>query len=182
MPRKSRIDRLDPELRKLLDKLLQDPAVSQLEATREVNVYLKAEGEDPLSKSSVNRYSQRVEKVGQKMKESREMAGVLINSLGAAPQGETGKLLNEMLRGLVFDVLLVQQSGDKDVSPKALSALARTLQRLEAAATVNVKRDAEISRQAREAAAKDAGDEARKQGLSSEKAQQIIDRVLAGNV
>lgn len=182
MPRKSRIDMLDPKLRKLLDKLLQDPAVTQLDATAEVNEYLLAEGEEPLSKSSVNRYSQRVEKVGQKMKESREMAGVLINSLGAAPQGETGKLLNEMLRGLVFDVLMAQQESDKPVSAKALSGLALTLQRLEAAATVNVKRDAEIRKQAREDAAKEAGDEARKQGLSAEKAQQIIDRVLAGNV
>lgn len=158
MPQKSSIERLPEDVRERLHELLRDPRVTQLEATARINEILEAEGEGTLSKSAVNRYALRMEKVGSRLRQSREIAEMWIAKLGAAPQGKTGHLINEILRTLSFDVSLMLQEGnlDAETAPGVvdmLKGLALTMQRLEKAATLNVKREQEIRKQALEDAA-----------------------------
>jgi hypothetical protein len=181
MPRdqQSSIDRLPEDIRTKLEELLRDPRVTQLDATRRINAILaEADHSEKLSKSAVNRYKLKMDKVGEKIRQSREVAKMWIGRLGAEPQGEVGKLLNEMVRNLAFDATVAMADGDMPVEPKMLKDMAIAIERLERAASENVKRDQEIRRRAIEEAAAVAGNTAKKGGLSDEAAEQIKSKIL----
>lgn len=170
-PRKKRqpssVDLLPPGVRRQLQAMLDDPRCTQLQAVERVNAVLfelRAAGDpealDPacpeaLSKSAVNRYDLQMRDVGERLRQSREVADRWINKLGAAPQGQVGNLINEILRTLSFDVTLYMQEQklDEETAPAVvgmLKELALTTQRLEQASTLNVKRTEEIRKQERE--------------------------------
>lgn len=154
--KQSSIDRLPEDILDELHELLRDPRVTQLEATRLINEILAAEGhEDRVTKSAVNRYDIKMRSAGERLKQSREMAKMWIGKFGAAPQGQVGHLVNEILRTLAFDLSLKLQ--DAELSDENLpgiisqvKALALAVQRLEASSTINVRREAEIRTQERE--------------------------------
>ena len=160
----SSIDLLPDGVRRQLQELLADRKVTQLEAVRRINDVLglmKEAGELPvdapekLSKSAVNRYFIDMDEAGRKLRESREVAEVWIGKLGAAPQGQVGNLVNEILRTLSFDMALMLQRGtvDAESAPAVtgmLKDLALTMQRLENAANLNTAREKEIRKQERE--------------------------------
>lgn len=174
MARKSTIDQLPVDILEALQTLLRDPRITQLEATEQINSIIEQtqEGVDSVSKSAVNRYSMRMEKVGSRLTESREMAKMWIGKLGSAPQGEVGKMLNEIIRTLAFETTMRIAEDDVPASPKLLSQLALAVQRLEASATDNLKRDEEIRKQERVRAAEEAAETAAssmtKRGMSKE--------------
>lgn len=180
----SSIDLLPDDIREKLRELLRDPRCTQLEATRKINEILEADGHpERVTKSSVNRYALKMEEAGAKLRQSREIAEMWIGRLGAAPQGQVGNLVNEILRTLSFDVTLFLQKGEVDMESAPavvdmLKGLALTMQRLEQAANLNVKREAEIRNQALEEAAEKAGDVAKQAGVSAETIQRIRRDVL----
>lgn len=181
----SSIDLLPGDVREKLQELLRDPRVTQLEATRRINEILEAEGrEERVSKSGVNRYHLKMEEVGAKIRQGREIAEMWIGKFGAAPQGQLGLLITEMLRTLAYDLSLKLQDADIN-DPETLGAtidqvkaLALGVQRLEQSATLNVKRETEIRKQALAEAAEKAGAAARQAGVSSETIQRIRRDVL----
>lgn len=149
----SSIDRLPDDIRDKLNELLRDPRVTQLDATARINAIL-AEGDHPerLTKSSVNRYSVRMEEVGAKLRETREVAKMWIGKLGSEPQGEVGKLLNEMVRTLAFKMAMraSEAEDDEPIDPKLLKSLAISVHRLERAAKDNADLEEKIRKQERE--------------------------------
>ena len=185
MPKPSTIDILPPEIKAELQKWLQDPRITQLEATERANALLALAG-DPqrVTKSAVNRYAVRMEEVGTKLRQSREVAQMYIAQVGAAPQGQTGLLINEMLRSMAFEMSLKMQDADVE-DPEAMSAtinqlknLALTMQRLEQSATINVKREGEIKKAALEEAANKMEATAKSEGVTAETIQRIRRDVL----
>lgn len=63
-----------------------------------------------ISRSSVGRYSQSFERVAARLRESRKITEAVTSELGeAAVQGKQGRLLVEMTRSLVFDLLMKLQ-------------------------------------------------------------------------
>lgn len=141
----SSIDRLPEDVREQLQALLRDPRVTQLDATARINAILdEVDHDERLSKSAVNRYAVRMDKIGARLRQSREVAKMWIGKLGAAPQGEVGKLLNEMVRTLAFEATLKMTEGDAPVEPRMLKDLAVAIDRLERAASENVKREEKI--------------------------------------
>jgi hypothetical protein len=170
----SSIDLLPDAVRDQLNELLRDRKVTQKDAVERINQIL-AEMQHPerLSKSAVNRYALQMEKVGRRMRESREMAEVWIGKFGSQPQGQVGNLINEMLRTLSFDISLILQEGqiDDESAPAIvgmLKDLALTSMRLEKAANLNVEREKEIRQQALADAAKTVDQTARKAGVTPE--------------
>lgn len=166
MPKPSTIDILPPEIKAQLQAWLQDPRITQLEATERANSLLELAGHpERVTKSAVNRYAVRMEEVGAKLRQSREVAQMYISHVGAAPQGQTGLLINEMLRSMAFELSLKLQDNeldDKETMSATISQiknLALTMQRLEQSATINVKREGEIKK----AALQEAADKAFKQ-------------------
>lgn len=184
MPRKSSIRSLPPDKLEKLQELLRDPRWDQLEIVSEINTLLEQDGhEERITKSSLNRYKLSMDRVGERMQQSREIAEMWIAKLGAQPQGQVGHLLNEMMRTLSFDLMLhlQQDSVDEDSLPgfvEALKGLSLTLMRLERAAGDNVKRDAEIRKQAKEEAAEQAGKAMVNRGLTAETVDQIKKEIL----
>lgn len=177
----SSIDRLPEDIRKKLQELLRDPRVTQLEATRRINAVLEEDGHpERVSKSAVNRYAVKMEDVGAKLRQSREIAQMWIGKLGAAPQGEVGKLLNEMVRTLAFEATMDMAEGAEPVKPKMLKDLSIAIERLERAATTNIKREEEIRKSALEQAARVAAKSVRAKGLSDESAEDIRNKILYG--
>jgi hypothetical protein len=155
----SSIDRLPADIRIKLQELLRDPRVTQLEATRRINEILEADGHpDRLSKSAVNRYAVKMEEVGAKLRQSREIAQMWIGKLGAEPQGEVGKLLNEIARTLAFETAMEFAEGTANATPKMLKDLSIAIERLERAASENSRREEQIRAREREAARNDAVD------------------------
>ncbi len=175
----SSIDLLPDDIRVRLQECLRDPRCTQLEATAKINAILANEGHpDRLSKSAVNRYALRMEEVGSKLKQSREVAEMWIGKLGAQPQGQVGHLLNEMVRTLAFDCAMTLSEGEDPIPPKMLKDLSIAVERLEKAASENVKREEEIRRQERQRAADQAAKIAKKGGLSSDTVQEIRRQIL----
>lgn len=185
MPTPSTIERLPDDIKAQLQTLLQDPRVTQLDATAKINQILEAEGhEERVSKSAVNRYAVKMEEVGAKLKQSREMADMWIGKFGAAPQGKLGLLITEMLRTLAYEV--TQKIMDADFTdPEALDStikqagnLALMAERLERSTSVNVKREQEIRKLALQDAADNVEKAAVQQGLNAEQAafwrQQVL--------
>lgn len=185
MAKVSTIEILPPEIKAQLQAWLQDPRITQLEATERANSLLELAGHPVrVTKSAVNRYAVRMEEVGAKLRQSREVAQMFIAQVGAAPQGQTGLLINEMLRSMAFELSLKVQEADLE-DPEAMGAtisqlknLALTMQRLEQSATINVKRETEIKRQAVEKAAEKMTESAQQAGVSAETIQRIRRDVL----
>ena len=172
----SSIDRLPPDILDSLRELLRDPRVTQLEATRRINEILADEGaQERLSKSAVNRYARRMENVGAKLRESREISKMWIGELGSEPAGEVGKLVNEMVRTLAFRVALKANESDEDIDPKMLKSLAIAVHRLEQAAEKNAKVEEQIRQKAIKDVAEQVDAETRASGaMTAERFREII--------
>lgn len=174
MARASSIEQLPADILEQLQTLLRDPRVSQLDATAQINAILEQEGtDDRVSKSAVNRYAVKMQEVGAKLQQSRELASMWIGKLGAAPQGQVGKLINEIIRTMAFDTAMHMSEGEEPVAPKMLAQLALAVQRLESAANMNEEREKAI----RVEAAKDAAATAEKSMVSQGMSQKAIDSI-----
>lgn len=189
MPRPSSIDRLPPDILEQFQALLRDPRITQLQATAEINAILEREGHpERLTKSSVNRYSMRMEKVGERLRQSREVAQMWIAKLGAKPQGQVGNLVTEMLRALSFDLALKLQETEIDAESlpgviEMARELSLTATRLEKATSENVKREAEIRKQEREKAAEELTAAVEKNGaqpITPERFRELVREVYGG--
>lgn len=185
MGRQSTIDRLPDEAREALNAYLRDPAITQEQATERVNALLDELGlaEHKVSRYAVNRYDLRMREVGKRLRESRQVAEAWIARLGAAPQGQLGHLVNEVLRTLSFDLSLRLQDGEltEESMPGVISMLKElslSVMRLERASSENVKREREIRRQALEDAAEQAGEVAKRGGISEDTIRAIRDRIM----
>ncbi|WP_321276933.1 DUF3486 family protein [Thiomicrorhabdus indica] len=163
--------------------MLRDPRVNQLDATARINAILEEQGHDTVSKSAVNRYAQKMERVGAKLKESREVAKMYIDRFGEDQSGDVGKIVNEMIRTLVFDITMKMHDKkfDADMAPelaKMLKNLSDAMNKLEQAAATNTKREREIKRLAAQQAADAMEQAAKSQGLTSEAVQSIKNQIL----
>jgi hypothetical protein len=179
MPKPSTITSLPPDILEQLQALLRDPRVTQLDATRRINAILTEQGQEPVSKSAVNRYSIKMDRIGNKLQQSRAIAEMWIGKLGSEPAGQTGKLLNEVVRNLAFDAAMHMAEDEEPAHPGAIKELAIAIEKLENAASKNEQRDALIRKQAREEAAAELTQELKNDGISEE-LEASIRRILLG--
>ncbi len=166
----SSIKTLPPELLEQLQAWLRDPRITQLEATARLNELLVEIGERPRSKSAVNRYAIQMNEVGERIRQSREMADMWISKLGNQPQGKVGQLLNEIIRNMAFNTAISMSEDEEPVPPKMLKELAWAIEKLENASTINEKRQREIERAILLKKADEIEEVAKQRGLSAEDA------------
>jgi hypothetical protein len=179
MGKPSTIATLPADILEQLQALLRDPRVTQLDATQRINAILAEQGQEPISKSAVNRYSIKMDRIGAKLQQSRAIADMWIGKLGSEPAGQTGKLLNEVVRNLAFDAAMHMAEGEEPAHPGAIKELAIAIEKLETAANKNEQRDALIRKQAREEAAAELTQELKNDGISEE-LEASIKRILLG--
>jgi len=174
----SRIDKLDADIKLLLDKLLRDKQYTQVEIRERVNAQLTTRGDEPLSAAGLSRYATRMESFGARIREAREVSEAWIATLGSEPSGEVGQLLIEMVRTLAFDLTLKLANGSEDVEPKFIKEIAIGLERLEKAASESVRREQQIRQVVAQEAAAKVEEVARKGGLSAETIQTLRKEML----
>jgi hypothetical protein len=157
MPRQSSIRRLPPEIRELIGTLLDRHTLD------EVVEHLGQLNEPPeVSRSALGRYKQHLDKVGEKLRRSREVAEALIQKLGNAPESKALRLNVELMHGVLMDLALsANEEGEAAEGDKAKGVvldaqdamwLSKALDHLSRAS----KADAELVGKIREQAAKEA--------------------------
>ncbi|EGO9203324.1 MULTISPECIES: DUF3486 family protein [unclassified Escherichia] len=145
--RLSKVDLLPDSIREQLHQMLREKRHTQEEIREAINALIDEHNlpeEMQLSRTGLNRYASRMEKVGAKIRASREMAEVWAAKLGSAPTSDVGRLLMEFVKTLAFETSMSMAEDDKPVAPKALGQLALVAQRLEAAAMTSHKREKAI--------------------------------------
>lgn len=146
MPRKSTIARLDDQVRARIDELVREGGWTLDEILQELHT--RFPGKSKPSRSALGRYSQKMEEFGRELRESREVAQIWIDRLGSEPSGDVAKLVMELLRTLSLETTLSlrEEARKEGVAPDAaaLSKLALTLQRLEAAGISNIGREKQM--------------------------------------
>ncbi len=185
MPAKSTIKSLPAGVLEQLQTWLSDPSITQQEAADRTNALLEEIGEERrVSKSSVNRYDIKMRRVGERLQQSREVAEMWADRLGTAHnQGKVGQVVNQILRTLALDVSIAAQDGEVDAKnapavTKMVKNMAIAMEKLEKATSENVKREAEIRKQAAQEAAEIADTKVRQAGLTAEAADQIKAEIL----
>jgi len=176
--RPSKVDQLPEEVKDALNKLLRDGRHTQQDILEHINKLLPED--DHLSRSGLNRYATRMEAVGARLKETREVANVWMARFGDEPTSDVLQLVVEMCQGALFKYALKASEGDDDqlFDPDAMKDVTLSIQRLARAAEMNAKREKEIRTAFAEQAAEEAATSAREAGLTDEGARAIRDKIL----
>ena len=163
--RPSRIEQLPHAIKDAFDALLRS-GVTQREILRRLNPDVAAHGEEPISKSGLQRYSSNIAEelaeAGQEIRQTRAVADALVAKFGEHPTGEVGQLTVEILRTLAVKAAIRarQMAMEEDVDLKdvtgLISQLSLAIDRLERAADTGTKREQRM----REALAAEAADRA----------------------
>lgn len=175
--RKSSIDRLDPEIKRMVGEL----RVEQGWTIDEILARLKELGAG-VSRSALGRHVKSIEEIGDQMRRSREVANALVARVGDAPEDKTAELNIELMHGMVLR-LLTATNDDGDGQPIVLDAeqqmfMARTLQSLAGARKTNRDMILKEREAATKEAAKKAVDAAKSKGLSGDTIDFIRKAVL----
>ncbi|MDR3173007.1 MAG: DUF3486 family protein [Treponema sp.] len=181
MGQKSAVDRLPENLRTKLLEMLHNPAVTQAEIVDAINAEA---GEQLLSKSSMNRYAQKMKKFAEKNRQAKEVADAYLEKYGADSRNKLGKVVNEQIRLAAFD-LMSEIEEIKD-SPEfnalglteILYKVSRSLRELEQAEKLNAERTENIRKAALAEAADIVEQNAKSDGLTSETVEKIKKQIL----
>ena len=182
MGQKSCVDRLSPELREKLLELLNNPAVTQAEIVNAIN----AEAGEPLiSKSSLNRYAQRMKKFAEKNRQAREVADAYLEKYGSDTRNKLGKVVNEQIRLVAFDLIaeLEDAKEDGNLDPKFITEVifkvSRGLKELEQAEKLNAEREDEIKALIVKETAEKVETACRKKGVTQEAKEAILAEIFS---
>jgi hypothetical protein len=181
MGQKSAVDRLPETLRGKLLEMLQNPAITQAEIVDAINAEA---GETLLSRSSMNRYAQRMKHFAEKNRQAREIADAYIDKYGTDNRVKLGKVVNEQIRLAVFDLIgeIEEIQADPEIKKTEIAdmlyKLSRGLKELEAAEKLNAERTESIRKAALAEAAEAVEQTARSNGLTAETIEKIKKQIL----
>ncbi len=178
--RASKVDLLPPNIKTQLAAMLRDKQFSQAEILEEINNLIIDCGlpdEMQLSKTGLNRYASRMEKMGAKIRQAREVAELWTKQLGEAPQSDIGKLLMEAVKTMAFDLTI---TADEKVAndPKFLNQLALIANRIEQAQSISEERERKVRKEVAKQAAETAEKVVVQAGLSAETVKTIKEQIL----
>ncbi|GHV76471.1 hypothetical protein AGMMS49942_12920 [Spirochaetia bacterium] len=181
MGQKSAVDRLPEKLRTRLMEMLREPSVTQAEIVDAINAEA---GESLLSRSSVNRYAQRMKHFAEKNRQAKEIADAYIDKYGTDNRVKLGKVVNEQIRLAVFDLIgeIEEIREDPDIKTPQIAdmlyKLSRGLKELEAAEKLNAERTEGIRKAALTEAAEAVEQTAKSNGLTNDTIEKIKKQIL----
>ncbi|MDG6323670.1 DUF3486 family protein, partial [Glaesserella parasuis] len=130
--RASKVDLLPPNIKTQLAMMLRDKQYSQTQILEEINDLIRDCGLDEsycLSKTGLNRYANRMEKMASKIRNAREVAEIWTKQFGEAPQSDIGKIVMEMVKNIAFETSIRLGEQEGGIEPKDLALLSSALQR-----------------------------------------------------
>jgi hypothetical protein len=147
MPRKGTVDRLGPEVRDAIGRLLD-----QGRTLDEILAHLEGMSVE-ISRSALGRYTQRIAAAGEKVRQSQVISEAVIRRFGDGPENRAARLNIQLLQTAVFDLLMKDETeADAETALKLSKALSNL-------ATAS-RADAEIVERAEKRAAERAKKEA----------------------
>ncbi|RZN55587.1 DUF3486 family protein [Avibacterium paragallinarum] len=177
--RASKVDLLPPNIKTQLAMMLCDKQYSQAEILEEINDLIRDCGLPEtalLSKTGLNRYASRMEKMGAKIRQSREIAEIWTKQFGEAPQSDIGKMLMEIVKNIAFETSL-GMSEDGSADPKSIALLSAAVQRLEQAESLSFKREQAIRQETIKRAAEAVEEAAKETGVSMDDVTKMVKAV-----
>lgn len=181
----SKVELLPEEIKNALDGLIRQGRMSQKDILATVNDLIDKAGlseEVKLSRSGFNRYAKRMDEMGLRVRQAREVAEVWTTKLGEAPVSDIGKLLQEFVRTMAFETSMkLMESAEEEnqvVPPKALNQLALVVQRIEQAAMTSHKVEKAIREEAKKEIAEQTEKIVKKAGISADTAADIKKHIL----
>lgn len=144
----------------------------------ELNQHLLALGCEPVSRSSFNRKSLALAKVGADIARAREVAAIFAEKLDEMPEGDVGMLINEMSKVIVYNMTEQISTEDVEVAAKLMKEISLTVYRLEQAGAISARRRNAIEERAKAKAAEVLTAVAKEKGISQATVNEILGRVL----
>jgi hypothetical protein len=173
MARKGTIDRLGPEVRDAIGRLLDEGCTLDQILAHLENMSVE------VSRSSLGRYTQKLAAAGEKLRRSRTVAEALVRKYGDQPESKTARLNIELLHGAILDLFMAEED-DADAdgraalkgNPMGAMMLAKALEHLTKASRHDVEFIERAEKRAAERAKKEAATAveavARQRGLTAE--------------
>ncbi len=140
-----------------------------------------------VSRSALGRYTVDLDKVGDRLRRSRDVADALVKRLGDGPESRTAQLNLELMHSVIFDLTAGGESGEGvEFDPEQAMFLARALKDLSAAqktqAEFVLKIRREVASQVKTEAASAVDSAVKGQGLSAETVAAIKSKILGVKV
>ena len=179
MARKSSIERLPPKIRTAIDAELTANRLTLDEILERISKEFGA-GNMP-SRSALGRRKQRLDKILAKHRQTNEIMTALVAHIGEGDASEMSRGVIELLRVAIHDVA-GDIAADEAPDAKAVGALALAMQRLAGAEEITLKVKERVRAQALAESADSAEAAAIEMGLTADRAAQIRQRVLNGQV
>ncbi len=179
--RPSKVDLLPAEIKRQLNAMLCDKRYTQTEIRQAINELIDDYGLDDeakLSRTGLNRYASRMERMGAKIRASREVAEVWTKELGEMPNNDVGKLLLEFVKTMAFEASMAMDESGEPIPPKVLGQLALVAQRVEQAEMLSFKREQAIRKEVALEAAETAEKVVVEAGLSADTVKMIKQQIL----
>ncbi len=175
--RPSKVDLLPAEIKRQLNAMLRDKRYTQTEIRQAINELIDDYGLDDeakLSRTGLNRYASRMERMGAKIRASREVAEVWTKELGEMPNNDVGKLLLEFVKTMAFEASMAMDESGEAIPPKVLGQLALVAQRVEQAEMLSFKREQEIRKLVIEEAAKAVEEAGKQSGAKMQDVEKMV--------
>lgn len=174
MAGRSSIERLDPSVREVVDRLVRGGRTID-----EIREHLEQMlGEEAPSRSAVGRYTQNARKAMQRYHEAQEIAKVWVGRLEEEPGGDVGRLLSEMLRTVAYRQIGDMADDEAETDSSEIMLLARAIKDLSSADKISADRELRVRREVATLAAKVAAKSAKAAGLSADAADEIRKQIL----
>jgi len=175
MARKSTIDRLPVELRKEIARLRDERALS----IDNILAHLRALApEADISRSSLGRYTKRIDAMGAILKDARDGANALVAQLGDRGEGDVQRMNVELAQSLLTRFMISETGVPVQLDAKEASFLAAAIKNLTAASRDNAAFVEAVEKRARAKAAELAKSAAKSAGISAELADTIAATIL----
>jgi hypothetical protein len=172
--RPSSVDKLDPEIKRLIADLRLEHGWS-IDQIKEKLDELKA----PISRSALARHTKSLEEIGRDLRHSREMAKALIETVDPGDEGRVATLNIELLHASLLRLQTATEGGELvTIEPKDAMFLSTTINNLVGASgkleTIRAKAKADQKKESAETARQTAT----AAGLSKATVDQIYNAVL----
>jgi hypothetical protein len=186
MPRPSSISKLPKETRTLIGQL-RDLGWT----IDQILDHLRTLLDRAPSRSALGRHIQGMDKLGEKMRRSREVTEVLVRELGDAPESKAARLNIELMHSAMLDIFLRAADGEEigeeakatlAGDPMGMMLIAKAIDHLGRAAKANEEFTAAIEKRSAEKARREAATTAerigRERGISGETLEAIKAGIL----
>lgn len=141
MARKSSIDALPADLRTAVNRKILDEGWTIAEVVKLID-----DAGHEVSKSAVGRHKQKIDKLAERMKRSRETAQVLAREIGPdSLETQQGQVLVQLLQSVTFDHIANLDDDDAEgLTAKDLRSLAAAIKDTAQAGSINQARELKI--------------------------------------